>query len=236
MIFNIDTKYRSSELEIMDDFTLSSNELIKTLNTIASINKLLGGNAITLNGVKRLLTTQPKSKKYSIVDLGCGNGDMLRQLAIWGKKNGYKLTLYGIDANITTLTHAKELSINYSEIEFLQLNVFEEALYTRQFDIVLSTLFLHHFTDEEINILLKKLERITRIGMVINDLQRSKLSYLLFYIIASILNNNMVKTDGLISILRGFKVEDLKAYSTKLKFESYWKWKWAFRYQWILIK
>jgi hypothetical protein len=73
---------------------------------------------------------------------------------------------------------------------------------------------------------------------VINDLHRSALAYRLFQGLCFVFQlNSMSREDGLTSILRGFKKEDLIAFSEKLKFNNYTiQWKWAFRYQWIISK
>ena len=82
----IQTKYRTEEAEIMDDFALEGEILRDALDKIASINQLLGGNALTLKGVEKLLKSTASEKEIVIVDVGCGNGDMLRSLADFGKK------------------------------------------------------------------------------------------------------------------------------------------------------
>ena len=75
-------------------------------------------------------------------------------------------------------------------------------------------------------------------GIVINDLQRSKLAYKLFKIICMLFSlSKMSREDGLISILRGFKKKELEEFSKKLNLKNYTiNWKWAFRYQWIIVK
>ncbi|NNK73185.1 MAG: methyltransferase, partial [Flavobacteriaceae bacterium] len=62
----IDTKYRSSETEIMDDFSMNGELLRDTLNKLGAINKWLGGNSITLNGIAELLRGQSKDRVYTI--------------------------------------------------------------------------------------------------------------------------------------------------------------------------
>ena len=99
----IDTTYRTQETEIMDDFFLEGKELQEALDKIASINRLLGGNKLTLHGLKTLLKKSDATKTITIADIGCGNGDMLRMLANYGKKNNLNLTLIGIDANAFTI-------------------------------------------------------------------------------------------------------------------------------------
>lgn len=232
----IDTTKRSKEIEIMDDFEMTGDVLTNTLDQIASINNFLGGNSVTLNGVKKLLKSEPKSKEIVIVDLGCGNGDMLRLLAAYGKKNGLKFKLIGIDANLHTINYAKKLSVGYSEIHYLQQDILSPSFKEVSCDIVLSTLFLHHFSDNHIeHLLVNWLKKVT-LGIVINDLHRHKMAYYLFKLVSVIIKNPMVKNDGLISILRGFKRQDLIRFSAKTTARNSITWKWAFRYQWIIQK
>jgi len=232
----INTKLRSNQVEIMDDFAMTGEVLTKTLDQIAMINKLLGGNSITINGLKKILYNQPKDKNYIIVDLGCGNGDMLRLVADFGRNQGYKFELIGVDANLHTISYAKELSKKYPEISYIQQDVLGEDFKGISCEIMLSTLFLHHFTDEESLKLLDKLLKKTSLGIVINDLHRHLIAYYLFKVVCLTIKNPMVKNDGLISILRGFKKEDLKKVSIKLGVKSSVRWKWAFRYQWVIQK
>ena len=95
----LDTTYRSSETELMDDFSMKGDLLRDTLDKLGNINKWLGGNRITLNGIEQLLKQQPKNKTYTILDLGCGHGDILRLVADYGRKHNYSFNLVGIDAN-----------------------------------------------------------------------------------------------------------------------------------------
>ena len=235
---NINTKYRTDEPEIMDDFLLEGDELQDALDKIAKINQLLGGNKLTLEGVKSLLKNSDKKELITIVDIGCGNGDMLRYVADFGIKNGYNFNLIGIDANAFTINHAENLSKNYSNITYNCLDIFTKQFDELKYDIVLCTLILHHFKDNEIKQLVSQFYTNSKIGIVINDLQRSIVSYRLFQALCFVFNlNKMSREDGLISILRGFKKKDLIAFSQELGLKKYTlNWKWAFRYQWIVFK
>ena len=101
----LNTTFRTNETEIMDDFALEGIELQEALDKIAKINQLLGGNKLTLQGIKILIKDLDKNKEYTIVDIGCGNGDMLRYIANFGNENNYKFNLIGIDANAFTINH-----------------------------------------------------------------------------------------------------------------------------------
>jgi 2-polyprenyl-3-methyl-5-hydroxy-6-metoxy-1,4-benzoquinol methylase len=235
---SINTKYRTDTPEIMDDFNLEGELLREALDKIAKINQLLGGNLLTLNGVKELISKEPKSKLITIVDIGCGNGDMLRVLSNYGKENDYSLNLIGIDANAFTINHAVKLSELYPNISYKCENIFEYDFSQLQCDIILCTLTLHHFKNTEIENLMKAFHANSKLGIVINDLQRSSIAYRLFQMVCYVFGlNSMSREDGLTSILRGFKKEELMIFSKKLGFKKYTiQWKWAFRYQWIILK
>ena len=234
----IHTKDRSSAREIMDNFSMEGEILRDALDKIAKINQLLGGNQLTLRGVQNLIATIPNKTEITIVDVGCGNGDILRTLSKYGLKHQLNFKLIGIDANAFTINHASELSINYPNISYRCEDVFGENFGTLKYDIVLCTLTLHHFKDDEIIQLVTTFNTNSRIGIVINDLHRSIISYRLFQALCFVFRlNTMSREDGLISILRGFKKEELVDFSKILKLTNYKiQWKWAFRYQWIIKK
>lgn len=234
--FFADTTYRSTAPEIMDDFRMEGEILRDALDKIASINRLLGGNKVTLEGVKKLIAGQPASTVIRITDIGCGNGDMLRALADYAAKNQLNFLLTGIDANNFTIGHARELSVSYLNISYQVMDIFDNSTPWVQSDIILCTLTLHHFTDTEIIRLLQNFRENSRLGFVINDLQRSAVAYSLFMALCFVFRlNQMSREDGLVSILRGFKRKDLLNYSKQLNLKEYIiRWKWAFRYQWIV--
>ena len=230
----IDTTYRSEQAELMDDFTISGHLLRDTLDQLGRINRWLGGNRVTLDGVRELLKNQPKTKTYTVIDLGCGDGAMLREIAHFGRKKDYRFKLLGIDANKDAVAYGEELSVAFPEIEYLSLDIFSKRFKQLNCDIALCTLFLHHLTEVEIRSFLAQLKDQTRLGIVSNDLQRSELAYGLFRLLGLMISNPMVKQDGLTSILRAFKRKELVEHSEALNLPHQIKWKWAFRYQWIL--
>ena len=234
----LDTTYRTDLEESMDDFSMDNAGLVTALDDIARINQLLGGNAVTLDGVKTLIKDFPKDQVITIIDFGCGSGDMLRMLSKYGKDHNLNFKLIGIDANEATIRHAEKCSTNFENISYLAEDIFLYDFSKLSIDIALITLTLHHFKNDEIIKIMKVIFNLVKKGIVVNDLQRSKLAYRLFQAIIFIFRlEKMTANDGLISILRGFKREDLEKFSKDLGLKNYSiKWKWAFRYQWIIRK
>ena len=234
----LNTKYRTDAPEIMDDFAMEGDILRDALDKIAKINRLLGGNAVTLKGIKKLIVATSKSQKITIIDIGCGNGDMLRNLADYAIAEGFLFQLIGIDANQFTINHARHLSDKYPNIQYFCEDIFDPNFQRLKYDVVICTLTLHHFKDNAILDLMTVFKNNCNIGIVINDLHRSAFSYRLFQLFCFVFRlNYMSRQDGLTSILRGFKKEELVTFSQKLKLKKYTvNWKWAFRYEWLIWK
>lgn len=236
MDFLVNTKQRTEKEELMDDFSIGGDLLRDTLDKLENINRWLGGNKATINGLKFILKNHSKEQEITIVDIGCGHGDILRDVAKFGKNNGYKFNLLGVDANPSAIEYANELSKDYEKLSFKTEDIFSEEFQNREFDIVLSTLFLHHFKEPQLLSFLEHTIKKTKIGVVVNDLHRHKLAYYLFMLLSPFIKNKMIVEDGLTSVLRGFKRKDLEKISSKLKIKTQISWKWAFRFLWIIKK
>ena len=231
----VDTTYRSKEDEILDDFDLHGPELETSLEDIARVNRWLGGNYVTLSGIRELLEDQKEHRKFTIVDIGCGNGDMLREIAHYAQKYGLHIKLIGIDANSNTIAQARVLSKKYNSIHYEVIDIFSKEFENYRYDIGLCTLTLHHFDNEQIIKMLEIFAKQSKVGFIINDLHRSRIAYYLFKIVSTIfIKSKVAKHDGLISILRGFKRIELSKWSKLLNLNSSIRWRWAFRYQWII--
>ncbi|MBG7611986.1 methyltransferase domain-containing protein [Polaribacter sp. BAL334] len=236
MDFFINTKFRTDKEELMDDFSIGGDLLRDTLDKLENINRWLGGNKVTLNGLKILLKNHSKEDKITIIDIGCGHGDILRDVAKFGRKAQFQFQLIGVDANPEAIKYAQELSIDFPEISFRTEDIFSENFKNQHFDIVLATLFLHHFKEDLLISFLKNTLQNSKTGIVVNDLHRHKLAYYLFMMLSIFIKNNMIIEDGLTSVLRGFKQKDLENISTQINVKPFIKWKWAFRYLWIIKK
>ncbi len=234
----VDTRERSKKREILDDFHLRGSELKENFDDLDRVNRLLGGNHITLKGIEKILNSACFAQPVSIMDVGCGNGSMLREVAKMGKIKGIKLNLLGVDANQHVIDIAKEQSRDYPDIVYEVKDVTSHDFQSKKVDIVLCTLTLHHFNDQEIKNLMIIFSKVSQMGIVINDLHRSIIAYYLFEIFSRIfLKSDIARKDGLTSVLRSFKKKDLQRFGRNLPVrKQFISWEWAFRYQWILLK
>lgn len=233
----IDWSRRSEQEELMDNFTGSIGELEVVLNDITRVNRILGGNKITVDAVFRLIEEESK-ESYTILDMGCADGSMLRNIALAARKRNINVKLVGVDLSKDALTLASKLSVDYPEISYHVKDILTADFSDFKCDVVTTTLTMHHFPDKEMLNFIKQFERLSSLGIVINDLQRSSLAYSLFKLFSLVfIRTKTAEIDGLISISKGFKRRDLQGYANKFSnLEHIITWKWAFRYVWVMRK
>jgi SAM-dependent methyltransferase len=221
---------RSFEAELLDAPDIPRELLFQNLRELDTVNRLLGGHAITLAGIKRLVTD--KNKMYRILDIGCGGGDAMKKIAAWAKTNGFHVELTGVDMNPDAIAYMREFCQEYEQIKGV-VSDYRDFLQNRSdTDIIHCSLFCHHLDDNELGELLNYMHRYARIGFVINDLHRHWFAYYSIKFLTRLLNGSkLVKNDAPLSVLRGFKRTELNDRLKRADVMNYSvKWKWAFRY------
>lgn len=227
-----DFSKRSGDIEIMDDLQCSGEVVHQTLRELETINDLLGGNYVTINGLKKLLAGRPK-QLLQIADLGCGSGDMLRLIRKWADKNNRDIELTGVDANPFIIAFAHYHTPSECQIRFKAIDIFSDDFKNESYDIVLGTLFFHHFSNEDLVLFFRQLKSQARIGFIINDIHRHALAYYSIKWLTQILSRSaMVKFDAPLSVLRAFRKKELREILAKAGIQNYTiRWMWAFRWQ-----
>ncbi|MCR9181595.1 MAG: methyltransferase domain-containing protein [Flavobacteriaceae bacterium] len=232
------TAQRTNLSELMDNPNVEKQALLKAYKDINHVNTFLGGNNITLDGILNLEKYTHSKTPLRITDIGCGDGETLKKCAQYAQKNHKNWKLAGVDINSNTILLAKKNTVSFPQISFIEADVFSEAFAEVETDIFVFSLTLHHFKDNEIMTILEKAIRQAKVGVVINDLRRSNIAYRLFQLYSFLFFKSAIaKHDGLVSILRGFKKHELKQFATQFAQANHSiKYKWAFRWQWIIKK
>jgi ubiquinone/menaquinone biosynthesis C-methylase UbiE len=228
-----DLSKRSYQSELIDDLSLSNEALRQNLEELNVINTWLGGNQVTIAGLKSILKNISIGKSLKIADIGCGGGDMLKLMAKWAKKTNIQADFLGIDANQFMIDFAKKRTKDFANIQYLKEDAFSENLKNVELDIATMTLFCHHFTENQLIELFSNLKKNCKIGMVINDLHRHRFAYFsIAWLTAFFSKSYLVKNDAKLSVWRGFHRNELIDILQKAGFEKFEiTWKWAFRWQ-----
>jgi 2-polyprenyl-3-methyl-5-hydroxy-6-metoxy-1,4-benzoquinol methylase len=224
-------KHRSDKKELLDAENIPEKDLFINLKELHIINKYLGGYNISKNALKSILN---KDKTYSILDIGSGGGDTLKEIYKWGKENKYDLSLFGLDL--------KQSCINYSllnspikEIQFICDDYLKINNHLKEVNIIHACLFCHHLSEKEIIDLIQFAELNNSI-LVINDLERNPFAYYSIKYLTQLFSNSyLVKNDAPLSVLRGFKKKEWISILEKSGNKNYsLKYRWAFRYELII--
>jgi 2-polyprenyl-3-methyl-5-hydroxy-6-metoxy-1,4-benzoquinol methylase len=218
---------RSHHSERLDNLDLKGESLTKTLDGLSVINSFFGNKSHTLKSIQELSN---KNRIETIVDLGCGGGDNLRAIAKWFQLQKKEVKLIGIDGNKNSLEYSKEKA--GFQIEYIQADILSSEFQIPTCDVLISSHFVYHFSDDELIAFLLKTKQNVNIAIVFSELQRSTIAYSLFKIFGFLMPfSNMVKQDGLLAIKRSFTRKELEEILKKAKIKDYsLQWKWWFRF------
>ena len=221
----------------MDDLHCEGEVVDQTLRELEVINKWLGGNHVTINGLQRLITDcKDRPDHLVIVDIGCGGGDMLKLVASWARRNKLEVDLVGVDANPNIIRYAEKNTFALPEIRYQTLDIFSAEFEALEYDVLLATLFTHHFEDGQLAQLLSQVQRQARLGVVINDLHRHWFAFYSIKMLTRLFSKSaMVRNDAAVSVLRAFLKKEWVDLMHKAGIENYRiRWMWAFRWQIII--
>jgi 2-polyprenyl-3-methyl-5-hydroxy-6-metoxy-1,4-benzoquinol methylase len=194
------------ELPELMDGNCSYEDFRGCLHSLEQVNRWFLGYRPTMAWLNRL--PHRLCDPLQIVDVGCGGGDLLRQIAGWARRHGIAVQLTGIDLN----PYAARAAAESTPKEFGITWVTGDALVYRPqkpMDIVVSSLMAHHLEDEEIIALLRWMEATAQVGWFINDLKRSAWSCRMFGWLGEIVEwHRFVRHDGPVSFRRAFREQD----------------------------
>jgi 2-polyprenyl-3-methyl-5-hydroxy-6-metoxy-1,4-benzoquinol methylase len=223
-------KERSYQKEILDSDNIPFADIKQNMKELNTINTLLGGHAITIAGVKKIIKKETIQNQITICEIGCGGGDNLQAINKWCLKNKIVVNFIGIDI--------KQECIDFAMQQYPSLNCewicssYQLTNFSTQPDIIFSSLFCHHFTNDELVFMLAWMNDNCTKGFFINDLHRHFLAYYSILFITSIFSKSyLVKHDAPLSVARSFTKKDWQNILAETNLQQVdIKWKWAFRY------
>ncbi len=192
--------------EQMDAEGLDPAVYTAVLADLAKVNSITMARRPTIDFLSAI---KPKSAPIKILDVGFGDGDMLRTIARWGRKKGVAVTLVGIDLNPKSApaarraTHADD-AIDYRAGDYA-------GLAGEGWDVILSSLVAHHMSHTQLIAFLRFMDSEAAIGWHINDLHRHGFAYLGYPLLARIMGwHRIVREDGQLSIARSYRPNEWK--------------------------
>jgi len=209
-----DFSQRAKLTERMDE-PCSREEMRACLRDIGRLNRWTIGHLPTMNWLNSLKGKLPILRgPLSILDVGCGDGEFLRQLEQWALEQRIEVELVGIDMNLDAATLATEARPYWSRIRYFHGNVFAYKP-QRPIHLVISSLLTHHLSDVDVVRFVQWMEKRAEIGWFINDLSRSEFAYRFLRLFTKMAwLHPFVQKDAPISIARSFVPEEWRALCT----------------------
>jgi SAM-dependent methyltransferase len=223
--------------ELMDDFSITDDRLLRALDELRWVNRLLGGYATTMRVLAPYLEAR-RGRAVRLLDLGAGIGDYAEHIVRWADRRGLDVSVTAVDANPVTVAHARRTldrrlpprlraRIHVAVEDALALPYADDA-----FDVVMAAMFMHHFRAKDAVSLVREMNRVARDGILVNDLHRHPLAYYGILVPARLLPvSPMFRHDAPVSVLRGFRRADLEAVARDAGLDAYRiRRHWAFRW------
>jgi SAM-dependent methyltransferase len=198
--------FNPAELELMDRPQPVSDELGRDLRSIRQLNRWFGSHRIVRRFTRRWIKPAARMR---IVDLATGSADIPRLIVDHARKIGAKVEIDVLDRQSATLEIARRLSDNYPEISFVEANILEFEPPDR-YDIVLCSLVLHHFSDEDAVRVLRRCRELSRKFVLVSDLRRGWLGTIGVYLLTVLIfRAPMTCYDARLSTARAFSLVEL---------------------------
>ena len=192
---------RRIEEELMDDPALDPAVYTQVLHDLAKVNRVTMAHHPTLAFLERAVGNRTR---FRLLDVGFGDGDMLRQIAHWAARKGIAAELVGVDLNQKSVAAAKEATPGSLPITYLAGDYADQA--GKGFDCVISSLVAHHMTHDQLVAFLAFMQREAKAGWLVNDLHRHGFAYYGWPLLAGLMRwHPIVKHDGRLSIARSYR-------------------------------
>lgn len=222
---------RSYQKEFLDRDDIPFEDIKRNMQELDFINRHLGGHNITLDGIVLLLKDEMIfNSQLTVAEIGCGGGDNLRAIRNWAERIHLPVRLKGIDINPECIAYAQHQKRNRG-IEFI-LSDYRNVFFEEKPDIIFSSLFCHHFTEEELVFMLQWMQEHSSLGFFINDLHRHWLAYYSIKFLTKLFSKSyLVKNDAPLSVQRGFKRKEWQQLFMEAGIADFHcQWRWAFRW------
>lgn len=225
-----DLTRRDERLELMEDPDLPRADLDDALRELRKMNRAFGGIQISTSAIAQAIGHLPE---FTMLDVGSGDGEIPRQVARWATEHHKGFEALGIDLTPASIELAQGLTPDTLPIHFALEDLFDLSE-DNQWDVVHTSLVLHHLTDDEASEALAKMVRLARVAVIVNDLHRSRISWIGAKLGARLVTRcHVVHADAPHSVARAFRRHELLALARRSGASDITL-RWRFPYRWLL--
>jgi 2-polyprenyl-3-methyl-5-hydroxy-6-metoxy-1,4-benzoquinol methylase len=207
---------RRHQAELMDQPGLDPALHRQALAGLERVNWLSRSAEILWPEVRRLASVAPE-RKLRVLDIACGGGDVTIAIAARAAKAGLSITIEGCDNSPTAIDFASQNAARsrLGNVSFFPLDAIHDR-WPDEYDVVMCSLFLHHLSDHNALALLSKMSSHARRLVLVNDLRRSRIGYVMAWVGCRLLSRSaIVHSDGPISVAAAFTCREARQLADK---------------------
>jgi SAM-dependent methyltransferase len=206
---------RSTAPEFLDGETLDAHELLKNLREMAMLNRLPGGIGDSVRAVERLLGDQNEA---TVLDVGTGSGDFARRL-----RQRRHVEVIASDVRPEILEIAARNLAGTNHVSLLRADARALPLGDGEVDIAHASLLMHHFDPDDAITALTEMRRVSRLGVVINDLRRGLVPFAMTAAAVLALSRSAwTRHDGVLSARRAYTLAELDTLARRAGLARQW--------------
>ena len=189
---------------MMDAPGVTAADFAACLRDLATVNTVTRARPPTLRWLADATAAMAPGTAFTLVDVGYGEGDMLRAIHRWATAAGFRPRLIGIDLNPLSEAAARAATDPVLGIGYRTGDVFDFAP-AEPVDFIVSSLVTHHLDDRQVGRFLMWMETKAVRGWFVNDLRRHWFAFYGFRLLASVMRwHRFVRHDGPVSVARSF--------------------------------
>ncbi|MFZ5951757.1 MAG: methyltransferase domain-containing protein, partial [Candidatus Rifleibacteriota bacterium] len=197
---------RSTEKEFMDEPDFKGADLTESFKFIKITNMLGGGRLAVVNSIKKALKATPPGRDISVLDIGCGIGDVGRSIIDWGRRQGRNIRYTGLEKSSHILDEARKQN-KTDEISFVNGDLFDSDL--PEADLIVISMVLHHLEESDVIRAIRHLAGKAHIALIISELERSPAPYLICQLLSIPVKNSSAAHDAVLSVRKGFTAKEM---------------------------
>ena len=203
-----DLSVRIQQAELLDGPGLDRDRHFRALDALARVNRVSRTASRIWSEIVRL--SRDGLRPIRVLDVACGGGDVVHDLARRATRHGVDVELHGCDVSAVALERARERGGEAAALRFHELDVLRDPL-PGEYHLLCSSLFLHHLSDETAVALLDAMARVTQRVLLVQDLRRTRRGYALAWLgLLALTRSYVAHSDGLASVRAAFTAAEAR--------------------------